>query len=36
MQEQAEILLKDKKISAIPDWSNALRPEFMATARTAT
>jgi ABC-type nitrate/sulfonate/bicarbonate transport system substrate-binding protein len=36
MQEQAEILLKDKKISAIPDWSKALRPEFMATARAAT
>jgi NitT/TauT family transport system substrate-binding protein len=33
MQEQAEILLKDKKISAIPDWSKALRPEFMAKAR---
>jgi ABC-type nitrate/sulfonate/bicarbonate transport system substrate-binding protein len=36
MQEQAEILLKDKKISAIPDWSKALRPEFMAKARAAT
>jgi ABC-type nitrate/sulfonate/bicarbonate transport system substrate-binding protein len=34
MQEQAEILLKDKKISAIPDWSKALRPEFMAKARS--
>jgi ABC-type nitrate/sulfonate/bicarbonate transport system substrate-binding protein len=33
MQEQAEILLKDKKISAIPDWSKALRPDFMAKAR---
>ena len=33
MQEQAEILLKDKKIPAIPDWSTALRPEFMAKAR---
>jgi ABC-type nitrate/sulfonate/bicarbonate transport system substrate-binding protein len=33
MQEQAELLLKDKKISAIPDWSKALRPEFMAKAR---
>jgi NitT/TauT family transport system substrate-binding protein len=33
MQEQAEILLKDKKIPAIPDWSKALRPEFMAKAR---
>jgi ABC-type nitrate/sulfonate/bicarbonate transport system substrate-binding protein len=33
MQEQAEILLKEKKIPAIPDWSKALRPEFMAKAR---
>ena len=29
MQAQAEILLKEKKISAIPDWSKALRPDFM-------
>jgi ABC-type nitrate/sulfonate/bicarbonate transport system substrate-binding protein len=36
MQEQAELLLKDKKISAIPDWSKALRPEFMAKARAAS
>jgi len=36
MQQQAEILLKDKKISAIPDWSKALRPEFMAKARAAS
>ena len=34
MQEQAEILLKEKKISAIPDWSKALRPDFMEKART--
>jgi NitT/TauT family transport system substrate-binding protein len=33
MQEQAQILLRDRKISAIPDWSKALRPEFMAKAR---
>ena len=33
MQEQAEILLKEKKIAAIPDWSKALRPDFMAKAR---
>ncbi len=33
MQEQAEILLKARKITAIPDWSKALRPEFMAKAR---
>jgi NitT/TauT family transport system substrate-binding protein len=36
MQAQAEILLKDKKIPAIPDWSKALRPEFMEKARAAT
>jgi len=35
MQQQAEILLRDKKIPAIPDWSKALRPEFMAKARGA-
>jgi len=29
MQEQAEILLKEKKIQALPDWNKALRPEFM-------
>jgi NitT/TauT family transport system substrate-binding protein len=34
MQEQAEILLKERKISAIPDWSKALRPDFMERART--
>jgi ABC-type nitrate/sulfonate/bicarbonate transport system substrate-binding protein len=33
MQEQAQILLKEKKISAIPDWSKALRPDFMEKAR---
>lgn len=33
MTAQAEILLKEKKISAIPDWSKALRPDFMAKAR---
>ena len=34
MQEQAEILLRDKKIPAIPDWSKALRSEFMDRARS--
>jgi ABC-type nitrate/sulfonate/bicarbonate transport system substrate-binding protein len=29
MQMQAEILLKEKKIKAIPDWSKALRTEFL-------
>jgi NitT/TauT family transport system substrate-binding protein len=33
MQEQAEILLKEKKIPAIPDWGKALRPDFMERAR---
>src|SRR5271168_2080813 len=33
MQEQAQILLQDKKINAIPDWSKALRPDFMERAR---
>ena len=33
MQGHAEVLLKEKKISAIPDWSKALRPEFMDKAR---
>jgi ABC-type nitrate/sulfonate/bicarbonate transport system substrate-binding protein len=33
MQEQAEILLREKKISAIPDWGKALRPDFMERAR---
>jgi ABC-type nitrate/sulfonate/bicarbonate transport system substrate-binding protein len=33
MQQQAEILLREKKIAAIPDWSKALRPDLMAKAR---
>ena len=33
MQEQAEVLLKEKKIAAIPDWGKALRPDFMEKAR---
>jgi ABC-type nitrate/sulfonate/bicarbonate transport system substrate-binding protein len=33
MQEQAEILLRTKKIKQIPDWSKALRPEFMQKAK---
>lgn len=33
MQEQAEILLKAKRISAIPDWKKALRPDFMEKAK---
>ena len=33
MQQQAEILLREKKIAAIPDWSKALRPDLMSKAR---
>jgi ABC-type cobalamin/Fe3+-siderophores transport system ATPase subunit len=29
MQKQAEILLNEKKIKAIPDWDKALRMEFL-------
>ncbi len=29
MQMQSEILLKEKKIKAIPDWSKTLRTEFL-------
>ena len=34
LQQIAEGLLKEKKISAVPDWNKALRPEFMAKARS--
>jgi len=34
MQQQAEILLQDKKIDAIPDWNKALRPDLMERARS--
>jgi NitT/TauT family transport system substrate-binding protein len=33
MQQQAEILLKNNTIKSVPDWSKALRPDFMAKAR---
>jgi NitT/TauT family transport system substrate-binding protein len=33
LQQIAEGLFKEKKISAIPDWKKALRPEFMEKAR---
>jgi len=36
MQQQAEILLADKKINALPDWKTALRPDFMERARAAS
>ena len=34
MQHHAEVLLKERKIAAIPDWSKALRPEFIERARS--
>ena len=36
MAKHAEVLLKEKKIAAIPDWSKALRPDFMERARSGT
>ena len=36
MQQQAEILLKNKTINAIPDWTKALRPDLMERARSGT
>ena len=33
MTHHAEVLLKEKKISAIPDWKKALRTDFMDKAR---
>jgi NitT/TauT family transport system substrate-binding protein len=33
LQEQAEILRTARQIRAVPDWSKALRPEFMVKAR---
>jgi ABC-type nitrate/sulfonate/bicarbonate transport system substrate-binding protein len=36
MQRHAEVLLKERKIAAVPDWSKALRPDFMERARSGT
>jgi NitT/TauT family transport system substrate-binding protein len=33
LQRDAELLLREKKISAIPDWKKALRPDFWAKAK---
>jgi ABC-type nitrate/sulfonate/bicarbonate transport system substrate-binding protein len=33
MQKQAEILIQNKTIKTIPDWSKALRPDFMEKAQ---
>jgi NitT/TauT family transport system substrate-binding protein len=35
MQQQAEILVQNKTINTIPDWSTALRPDFMEKAKAA-
>ena len=32
LARDAEVLLREKKISAIPDWKKALRPDFWAKA----
>jgi NitT/TauT family transport system substrate-binding protein len=32
LQRDADVLLREKKISAIPDWKKALRPDFWAKA----
>ena len=34
MKEQADILIAAKRITRVPDWKKALRPEFMEKART--
>jgi NitT/TauT family transport system substrate-binding protein len=36
MKHHAEVLLKEKKISAIPDWTKALRTDFMQKARASS
>jgi hypothetical protein len=33
MRHHADVLLAEKKISAVPDWGKALRPDFMEKAR---
>ena len=33
MQRHAEVLLREKKISAMPDWKKTLRPDFLEKAR---
>jgi hypothetical protein len=34
LQKDAEVLLRERKISAIPDWKKALRPDLWAKAST--
>ncbi|MBV8323000.1 MAG: ABC transporter substrate-binding protein [Hyphomicrobiales bacterium] len=33
LQKDAEVLLREKKISAVPDWNRALRPQLWAKAK---
>jgi hypothetical protein len=33
LQQQAEILLKQKKLKAIPDWKKVMRTEFLKQAQ---
>src|SRR5688572_11582245 len=33
MRQQAEVLVREKRIGTIPDWKKVLRPEFMEKAR---
>jgi ABC-type nitrate/sulfonate/bicarbonate transport system substrate-binding protein len=33
MQQQAEVLVREKRIAAVPDWKKVLRTEFMEKAR---
>jgi NitT/TauT family transport system substrate-binding protein len=32
MQKEADVLLREKKINAVPDWSKAIRPDFWSKA----
>ena len=33
MQQQAEVLVREKRIGGIPDWKKVLRPDLMEKAR---
>ena len=33
MQREAEVLIREKRIKEVPDWTKALRPDFMQKAR---
>jgi NitT/TauT family transport system substrate-binding protein len=36
MNQHAEVLVREKRIPAIPDWKKALRPDFLERARAAS